>query len=273
MRNRTCAPLAFLAACGFAALTAHAADKSAYTLFNPTPRDLMRDFATDRPDTTESAYTVDAGHVQVEMSLVEYTHDDDGGDFDEFSIAPSNIKVGLTNNIDLQLILEPYIHQKFEGDKADGYGGTQLRLKVNLWGNDGGDTAFAVMPFIKLPTADEGLGNDEVEGGIIIPFAAALPNDWSFGAMLEIDFLDDENGGRKTDFVTSFTFSHAIAGDLGGYVEFVSTAGTDTDWAATFNTGLTYGVTENFQLDAGVNLGLTRSAEDVTTFLGFSYRY
>ena len=37
-------------------------DKSGYTLFQPVPRELMREMSTDRPDQTESAYTVDAGH-------------------------------------------------------------------------------------------------------------------------------------------------------------------------------------------------------------------
>src|SRR5258707_15821817 len=42
-------------------------DKSGYTLFNPTPREYMRAFTTDRPDLTESPFTVDAGHFQLEM--------------------------------------------------------------------------------------------------------------------------------------------------------------------------------------------------------------
>jgi hypothetical protein len=45
---------------------AERADKSGYHLFRPTPRELMRELSTDRPDQTESAYTVDAGHVQLE---------------------------------------------------------------------------------------------------------------------------------------------------------------------------------------------------------------
>jgi len=32
------------------------ADKSDYTLFNPTPKAQMRELSTDRPDTTESPY-------------------------------------------------------------------------------------------------------------------------------------------------------------------------------------------------------------------------
>jgi hypothetical protein len=51
------------------------ADKSDYNLFHPTPRELMREMSTDRPDTTESPYSVDAGHFQLEMSFLNYTHD------------------------------------------------------------------------------------------------------------------------------------------------------------------------------------------------------
>ena len=36
-------------------------DKSEYTLFNPTPKDKMRDFSTDRPTKSNVPYTVDAG--------------------------------------------------------------------------------------------------------------------------------------------------------------------------------------------------------------------
>src|SRR5687768_13514457 len=150
-------------------------DKSPYHLFNPTPRGLMREMATDRPDTTESAKTVDAGHFQAELSLVEWTHDEEGGvEADQINVLPMNLKIGLTNNADLQLVLDPYVNVrvKFDGggsSRVDGVGDTQLRLKYNLWGNDGGDTALALMPFIKFPTADDDLGNGDVEGGLIIP--------------------------------------------------------------------------------------------------------
>ena len=49
--------------------------KSTCHLFNPTPREAMRELSTDRPDQTESPFTVDAGHVQVEMDLATFTYD------------------------------------------------------------------------------------------------------------------------------------------------------------------------------------------------------
>lgn len=53
-------------------------DKSSYSLLNPTPRELMREMSTDRPDATESPYTVDAGHFQAELSFFDFSRSDEG---------------------------------------------------------------------------------------------------------------------------------------------------------------------------------------------------
>ncbi len=47
-------------------------DKSLYTLPIRRPTGLLRDLSTDRPDMTESPFTVDAGRVQVETNLFGY---------------------------------------------------------------------------------------------------------------------------------------------------------------------------------------------------------
>src|SRR5215471_15662520 len=93
-----------------------AADKHAFNFFNPTPTNLLRELTVDGPGATESPYTVDAGHFQIELTLVNYTYESDTFDqdhfrFEEYDVAPINLKVGLFNSMDLQLLLEPYIHQ------------------------------------------------------------------------------------------------------------------------------------------------------------------
>ena len=39
----------------------------------------MRDLSPDRPDATESPYTVDAGHYQLEMDFANFTYDQTDG--------------------------------------------------------------------------------------------------------------------------------------------------------------------------------------------------
>ena len=268
---------------------ADASDKSQYTLFNPTPKDLMREMTTDRPDKTESPYTVDAGHFQFEMDLVSYTydHEHEGGvttRVDAWAIAPINLKIGLCNQVDLQVVVETWNKVRTETSGAGatlhqrGFGDVTTRLKYNFWGNDGGKTAFAAMPFVKLPTNQDKLGNNSVEGGLILPLTVGLPLDFGMGLMTEYDFNRDATGnGRHTEFVNSITFSHdrLLVRDLGGYVEFFSLVSAErgSRWIGTVDLGLTYGLSENVRLDAGVNLGVTKAADDVNPFVGLSWRF
>ncbi|MGH7132994.1 MAG: transporter [Phycisphaerales bacterium] len=260
-------------------------DKSRYTLFNPTPRDLMREMSTDRPDTTESPYTVDAGHIQIEMSVVDFGYDyanDASETRRAFAVAPMLLKVGLLNNVDLQIGIDPYTWEKTTdrttnvSGTAQGFGDTVARLKVNLWGNDGGETALAIMPFVKFPTADSDLGNGDVEGGIIVPLAIALPDEFSLGLMAEFDFNRSAADDRHVvDFVHTITIGRGLIGELGGYIEFAGFANLNGDerYRGYFDAGLTYGLTADIQLDTGIRAGLTESADDFGLFVGISMRF
>ena len=257
-----------------------AGDKSRYTLFNPTPRELMREMSTDRPDVTESPNTVDAGHVQVELSFGDYVRDEEAGVKSETStVLPFNVKLGLTNNVDFQLVVDPYVRQVVRSDAgketADGFGDTQLRLKVNLWGNDGGDTVLAVMPYVQFPTAGDDLGTDHVQGGVIVPFSAELPAEFNLGLMAEVDFVRDEtDDGYGIEFLHTVNINRNIVGDLGGYVEYIGIAPIDTGggYLALLGAGLTYGVSDDVQLDFGMNFGLSDHADDFNVFAGMSFR-
>jgi len=262
-----------------------AVDKSQFHLFNPTPTKYLREMSTDRPDKTESPYTVDAGHFQFEMDLLSYTRDEGrfGGattKVDAWAVAPINLKVGLCNRVDLQLVLETYNHVHVRSDGVtrtmNGYGDTTVRLKCNFWGNDGGATAMGALPYVKLPTNQDGLGNNSVEGGLVLPLAVRLPADFGLGMMTQFDAVRDEDGGgHHAEFINSITLGHDIVGKLGGYVEFFSAVSAErgSRWIGTVDLGLTYGVTDNIQLDAGVNIGVTKSADDVNPFLGLSWRF
>src|SRR6185503_17207112 len=75
-------------------------DKSVFNLVNATPAEYLRALDTDGPGSTESPYTVDAGHFQVEMTLVSYTSDRESFDgvtqrFEAWAIAPMTLKIGL----------------------------------------------------------------------------------------------------------------------------------------------------------------------------------
>jgi hypothetical protein len=258
-------------------------DKSRFNLLRPTPDELLREMETDRPDKTESAYTVDAGHFQIEADLLTYTYNRSSHEnLKALSVAATNLKVGILNNVDLQIIVQTYNTQSTNDRDTgstsclSGFGDLTLRSKINLWGNDGGPTALSVMPFVKIPAAKKGLGNEATEGGLIFPFAMELPCEWGLGAQLEVDQSRDESGSAyHQEFSNTVTVSHDIVGKLAGYVELYNSVSNESHsaWIATFDFGFTYALTRDVRLDAGMNVGLTEAADDFNPFIGLSMRY
>lgn len=256
-------------------------DKSGFTLFNPTPRELMRDISPDRPDATESPITVDAGHAQVEISFLDYSYDDsDEGESRAWTIADTNLRVGVSNNTEIQLIFGLFGEESFDpspgpDDSDRGFSDLTVRYKWNLWGNDEGDTAFAIMPFVTIPTGAT-LSTDEVEGGIVAMFGWDVAESWSVGGQVELDIVyDDDDSGYDLEFLHTFVVGFDIAGPVGGYVEYIGVASGDggTDYQPFASTGLTWQVSDDLIFDVGVQIGLTDDANDLNIFSGMTLRF
>ena len=243
----------------------------------------MRELSPDRPDKTESPYTVDAGHYQLEMDFANYTGNDSGGATTRaWNIAPFNVKAGLLNNVDLQFVFDNYLNVRAKDDATgasatrSGVGDFSTRLKMNLWGDDGGQTAFALLPFVTFPTATGNLGDGGVEGGVIFPLAVKLPDGFDLGLETAVGCLrDEDDSNHHADFINSITLDHAVFGQLSGYLEFFSDVSTErhAGWVGTVDTGLEFLVTKNMQLDCGCNFGVTQAADNYNPFAGITVRF
>lgn len=275
--------------CGLAG-TGLAADKSRYSLFNPTPTALMREMTTDRPDTTEVPFTIDAGHFQTESTLFGYTRsrqDMDGATSDTFDFADTNLRIGLTNDIELSLVWQPYGIVRTNGGAAGasvrqvGIGSVDVRAKINLWGNDDFDkvgSAMALLPFVTVPTdRGNGIGAAQVEGGLVVPIAFALPAGFGLGVNLGALAVADEDGaGRHGEYLATASASYDWTQKFATYAEVVALFGVDDpkgNDVFIVGGGWTYALTDNVQLDGGMNFGLTAAADRYNPFLGLSMRY
>lgn len=255
----------------------------AYDLFHPVPTDKLRELNTDRPDKTESPVTVDAGHLQYETDLFNWHRDQGAGvRTDAWAINAYNLKLGLLDNVDLQLVFDPSDGQRVEDlnsggvQTLQGNGDLLFRLKVHLYDGQGWVPAFGVMPFIKSPTAAEGLGNGFTEGGLILPAAWDLPAGFGLGAMAEFDAAHDSVGDHfHVDSIVSASLSHGLLGPSEAYLEYWALVSGEggVDGQQSLDSGVTWEVVPNVQVDAGVNAGLTEASEDLNPFVGLSLRH
>jgi hypothetical protein len=263
------------------------ADKSMYNLFDPTPVDAMRAFEPERPAKILNPFTVDAGHFQIESDFINYIASDYAGFSTRFfETADPTIKLGLTNTIDFELVLNGYqntvTHSNQTGAlvaNGHGFGDTILKIKINLVGDDGGAFAMALVPYVKVPSAAPGLGNGVVEGGVALPMQINLPADFTLALQTEYDALKDANDSQRyANLVDIVNLSHPlpfISKDLTASIELFSSIGTDpfTPAVYTFDIGLAYLILPNVQLDAGANFGLSRASPDLNLYTGVTARF
>jgi hypothetical protein len=261
-------------------------DKSGYTIFNPTPSAFMRELNADRPDKTDCPFTVDAGHFQVELDFANLTYDRLNPErrnvrFTAFEISPMNLKVGLLNNLDFQLVFTPFRWERTDDldarttEQKSGFTGITPRFKLNLMGNDAGFFALAVIPFVKFPLSDGHLDNGFVEGGLGIPFSFDVPN-WDVGFQTTVHFNHNDFGsGNHVEIDNSVSIGHTLIGKLSFSVELFSNVSMEHEstWVGTGDTWLTYQVDEQLRIDGGVYIGMTLAADDWHPWLGMTWRF
>lgn len=252
--------------------------KGKYTLFNPVPKDKMKEMETDRPDVTESAYTVEAGHFQLESDLFKQVRNRNKELLsieNIFNLA--NYKIGLTEKMDIQLVIPTYVINKTRElstnkiiDKTAGFDDITLRLKYNIWGNAERKTALAIIPFISFPTSS--FSNNGMQGGVIFPFALKLPDGWDFGSEAGVNIKKDNNR-YHSDFLYTFTFGKSLSAKVDAFAEVYITYSPYTEKIDVYaNGGLIFSLFKNLNIDAGFNYGINEGSDKIF-FVGFSYRY
>ena len=239
----------------------------------------LREMSTDRPDATESPFTVDVGHVQIESDIVFRGKDKSQDNrSSETQIGALNLRFGVTARTELGLFVSPYVQvvdrlATGEISRRTGFGDLVVRGKFNFWGNDGGRSAFGVIVDLSLPTAENRLGTGRVVPSLLIPFDCEVGGGWSFGAMAGGDLRRSNGDSRyRGVLISTAVMGHAVTTASEIYFELTSEAG-DGSHVATFNTGLTFRLNPDLQFDTGVNLGISDAATDNQLFVGVARRF
>lgn len=251
-----------------------------YSLFHPVPANQLRDMETDRPDVTESPFTVDAGHFQYETDLFRVVREkSDLSESHTLLINQANLKIGLTGSTALQVGFQSYGELRgrdlASGGKtvSRGIGDLTVRAKQNLFGNEGGNFALAVLPYVKFPTSKYDT-ESRFECGLILPMQFKLPGEWKLGLQVEADRLKDQDQqAMHTELLQSVTVAHALVKKLDGIAETYYTYDFKAhQWSNFLNAALQLEVAKDLKVDAGFNYGIQYQAAR-HYFLGAAWRF
>jgi len=238
----------------------------------------LREMTTDRPDSTESPFTLNPGRVQLEMDLVNFARDrEGGGEIEEWEAAPFNLRFGVTENFELGVFVTPFrsVTEKPAAGRrvrSEGWGDPVVRAKWNFFGNDEGEVALGLIADVKVPIGEREVSNREWEGAVMLPVSFEIGGGWEGAAMTGVEMVYSDVGEHRGVWSNTIAAGRAVTEKVGMFLELTSSTG-DGGHVATGNVGFTFRVHENLQYDAGVNLGLTEAATDTLVFLGVARRW
>jgi len=234
----------------------------------------------DRPTKSNNACTVDAGTWQIETDLFNAMLDRSGDvTTDTWMITNPTLKYGLAPAFDFEAGMVPYeivrTHDASGTHTLDGIGDLFLRVKYEM----APDTPVqaAVEPYVKLPTARDGIGNGAVEAGVSTPVNVTLSELWSPGFSPEFDALKDAKGeGRHFNTSQTVVVGYAFPGDVTLNAEVwgdwnADPSGTVSQYSLDFAAAKL--LTKILQIDGGVNFGLNRETPDVQLYAGLSTKF
>lgn len=236
----------------------------------------------DRPGKATGTCTVAPGYVQLEVGLADWSLRKDSGSREtSLAIANTVIKFGLSERSNIALALTPYARSAVRSGgaptSASGFGDVAVSYKHRITPNGTG-IVVALLPTLKIPTAKRDLGNGKLEGALLVPISYAVPeSSFSVGATPEVDWIADGDGrGHHASMAQVVSLGWAatnrlsLAAELWGQWDW-DPAGTAKQ--SSLDGSVAYAVSDDVQIDAGANLGLTRQTPDSEFYMGLSVRF
>jgi hypothetical protein len=242
--------------------------------------DDVSPICADRPTKSNNACAVDPGTWQLETDLFNGTFArSQGATADLYLVTNPTLKYGVAQNWDVEANIAPYeilhVHDAAGTQTLSGIG--DLFLKVKYDAVPDGPVQLGFIPYVKLPTARDGLGNGAVEAGVNVPVNITLSDVWSLGFAPEFDALKDDIGnGRHFNTAQSVVVGYALPGDVtlnaelwGDWNE--DPAGSSRQYSVDF--AIAKLLTKTFQIDGGVNIGLNRDTPDLQVYTGLATKF
>lgn len=240
------------------------------------------EICADRPGLATPTCTVPVGMVQVETAFADWTRDRSGGvRADEVRVGETAFKLGLSGRLHVELAVAPYSRVSVRDgalpERVSGFGDLGVAAKYRLTG-DSAPVQVALRPFVKLPTAKRPLGNGKVEGGLVVPIEFAIARSrLSLTLGPQLDLIADGDGSGH-HLATAQVVSLGVplsprlsaSAELRAYWDF-DPAETVRQYAA--GGSAAYLLSNDVQIDGGVNLGLNRDAPGVQVYSGIAFRF
>jgi hypothetical protein len=246
----------------------------------------LRELCADRPGKGSPACTVDAGHLQAEVGLVDWSHERNRDSIeDDLLIGDVALRYGLGSSTELRLGWTAHGHVRTKDRRTGlvsrdhGSGDVTIGLRQNLHDPDGSGFAIAVQPFATLPTGGHAIGAGSWGAGLVVPVTYQLPSNIQFGLTSEIDAAPDEDRhARHLAYSETASVSLPVTRSITGSVELWALrdrdpAGHGNQYSLDLAAAWIPKEKARLQLDGGTYVGLNRRTPDLEGYVGVTGKF
>ena len=238
------------------------------TKFTPNPATAADNaFQADVPEGQTEDET--SARALLEMDALALTVDHRGdADSTVLAAATTFLTTGLAANWDVQVGVELWLQQDVNAggghDRRTGLGDLFVRTKWRFFHNEATGTSVALLPYVKLPTNTDGVGNRAVEGGLIVPWETRLPGDLVMQAMAGVDLAHRADAaGHELLWYASAVVTRPLTARFALYGEAaVESAAAGGQPTGLLGGGVTFSPREAISWDLAVYRGLWVDAPD-----------
>lgn len=241
----------------------------------PAAAQTLPPLSSDRPDFTEGTSTVALGHVQIEGGI---TWQEIGRE-DSLSVGELLVRYSFLENVEARLGVGSWTRIDAPGgDRLDGYEDPVAQVKIRLTppANDRppGFPAVALLVGTSIPVGSDELTADEWEPEALLAFDWELTDLLALGANAGVAFPTDGDD-RFDQIFGSVSLGIAATDRLGVFVETYGFSEEEPDGDATqyVDTGVTFALTDDLQLDARIGFGLNDPSPERFVGVGAAFRW
>lgn len=224
--------------------------------------------ALDRPGIAFATDTLPRAGVAIEQGLPDFSYSRDGGVKTTAYTADTNLRIGVSDIVELQLATALFNHLKIEGAGSSqtqhGRGDTRLGAKVAL-PSSSENFSWASLASVTLSTGEQPFTNDATQYDLGLALALDLANGLTAGFYVNGTRLAGDNS-----LAISPSLSFGLTDTVGAYVEAGYFTEPGAQDSAVAGAGLTWMATPTIQLDASADFGLNASSADVAGGIGVS---
>jgi Putative MetA-pathway of phenol degradation len=229
---------------------------------------------TDRPDATESSTAVSLGSLQVETGAFYTSFEENNIKQEVFGYNTTLLRYGILKNLEFRL------GWNFEegrttnngtkmNDITSGFSPLLTGIKINVVEEKGWIPTIGFLGHLILPITAASDYRPETTGvNFIFSFSHTLSEKTSIAYNIGIQWSDDS---PEAQYFYTLVYGYSFLDNFGLYVEVYGDLPENNKANHFWDSGLTYLIMNNLQLDATVGTGITKG-QDLLLSAGVSYR-